>query len=330
MAKLNYLSLTASNEFKLSNLRDKMSKTKTILAARKGMVSDEPLRFEYSSLIDIFELFNLVGGGTERDTADLLLNSPDFLRINCYFFKSESELRQELEIIPESKEVLDEFLNFMFENAKDINNYFNGIHNGSKTFERIKIELDDYAITFSRIFMKIEDVLSTTTASSLGINETLFIVQMNTLLYANKKMMIVRAEKEAHVDMANEIIENMHKKIGSLEEEINKANNSGANLTLKTELDKAKSRIIELENEIKLHKLEFNEKDEYSYPPELDLANQIWKKIYIEKDYPEKFTSHNNRFEHIIKKLGLDLNNPTQAKRIRVVTTPKINKEAKK
>lgn len=46
----------------------------------------------------------------------------------------------------------------MFENAKDINSGFNGIHNGSKTFERIKDELDDYAITFSRIFMKIEDV----------------------------------------------------------------------------------------------------------------------------------------------------------------------------
>lgn len=307
-----------------------MSKTKTILAARKGTISDEPLKFEYSSLIDVFELFNLVGGSTERDTADLLLNSPDFLRLNCYFIKSESETRQQLEIIPESKEVLDEFLNFMFENSKDINNYFNGIHNESKTFEKIKIELDDYAMTFSRIFMKIEDVLSIPTASILGINETLFIVQMNTLLWANKKMMIVKAEKEAHVDLANEIIENMHKKIESLEQEINKTNNSGANLTLKTQLDKAQSRIIELENELKLHKLVFNKEDEYSYPPELDLANQIWKKIYIEKDYPDKFISHNSRFEHIIKKLGLDLKNPTQAKRIKTITTPKENKEAKK
>ena len=32
MAKLNYLSLTASNEFKLSNLRDKMSKTKKVVS----------------------------------------------------------------------------------------------------------------------------------------------------------------------------------------------------------------------------------------------------------------------------------------------------------
>ena len=130
--------------------------------------------------------------------------------------------------------------------------------------------------------------------------------------------------------MANGIIENMHKKIESLEQEINKTNNSGANLTLKTQLDKAQSRIIELENEIKLHKLVFNKEDEYIYPPELDLANQIWKKIYIEKDYPEKFISHNSRFEHIIKKLGLDLKNPTQAKRIKTITTPKENKEAKK
>ena len=36
-----------------------MSKTKTILAARKGTISDEPLKFEYSSLIDVFKLFNL-------------------------------------------------------------------------------------------------------------------------------------------------------------------------------------------------------------------------------------------------------------------------------
>ena len=52
--------------------------------------------------------------------------------------------------------------------------------------------------------------------------------------------------------------------------------------------------------------------------------------VYIEKDYPDKFISHNSRFEHIIKKLGLDLKNPTQAKRIKTITTPKENKEAKK
>ena len=307
-----------------------MSKTKTILAARKGTISDEPLKFEYSSLIDVFELFNLVGGGTERDTADLLLNSCDFLRLNCYFIKSESEIGQQFAIVEKSRELIVEFLKFMFENAKDINNYFNGIHNHGKSPERIKKEIDDYAIKYSQYFMKIEDVLSIPTSNMVGIDETLFIVQMNTILWANKKIMVVKAENEALKRISNEIIENMHKEILSLKEEINSKNNSKLNLKLKDDLDKAQLRIIELENEVKLHKLLFDVEDEYSYPPELDLANQIWKKIYIEKDYPEKFTSHNNRFEHIIKKLGLDLNNPTQAKRIRVVTTPKINKEAKK
>ena len=307
-----------------------MSKTKTILAARKGIISDEPLKFEYSSLIDVFELFNLVGGGTERDTADLLLNSSDFLRLNCYFIKSESEIEQQFAIVEKSRELIIEFLKFMFENAKDINNYFNGIHNHAKSPESIKQQLDDYAITYSKYFMKIEDVLSLSTAKMVGIDETLFIVQMNTTLWTNKKIMVVKAENEALISISNGIIENMHKEILSLKEEINSKNNSKINLKLKHELDEAQSRIIELENEVKLHKLIFDVEDEYSYPPELDLANQIWKKIYIEKDYPDKFTSHNNRFEHIIKKLGLDLNNPTQAKRIRVVTTPKINKEAKK
>lgn len=307
-----------------------MSKTKTILAARKGTISDEPLKFEYSSLIDVFELFNLVGGGTESDTADLLLNSSDFLRLNCYFIKSESQVEQQFEIVENSRELIIEFLNFMFENAKDINNYFNGIYNHAKPPETIKQQLDDYAITYSQYFIKIEEVLSIPTANMVGLDETLFIVQMNTTVWANKKIMVVKAENEALKRISNEIIENMHKEIISLKEEINSKNNSKLNLELKDELDKAQSRISELEDEVRLHKLEFNEKDEYSYPPELDLANQIWKKIYIEKDYPEKFTSHNNRFEHIIKELGLDLNNPTQAKRIKAVTTPKINKEAKK
>ena len=307
-----------------------MSKTKTILAARKGTISDEPLKFEYSSLIDVFELFNLVGGGTERDTADLLLNSCDFLRLNCYFINSESEIEQKFEIFEKSRELIVEFLKFMFENAKDINNYFNGIHNHGKSPERIKKEIDDYAIKYSQYFMKIEDVLSIPTSNMVGIDETLFIVQMNTILWANKKIMVVKAENEALKRISNEIIENMHKEILSLKEEINSKNNSKLNLKLKDDLDKAQLRIIELENEVKLHKLLFNKEDDYSYPPELDLANQIWKKIYIEKDYSERQTSHNSRFENATKKLGIKFVNPTQEKRLRVITTPRLNKEAKK
>ena len=313
-----------------AKLRYKMSKTKTILAARKGTISDEPLKFEYSSLIDVFELFNLVGGGTERDTADLLLNSSDFLRLNCYFIKSESEIEHKFVIAEKSRELIVEFLKFMFENAKDINNYFNGIHNYAKSAESIKQQLDDYAIKYSQYFIKIEDILSLPTAKMVGIDETLFIVQMNTTLWANKKIMVVKAENEALISISNEIIENMNKEILSLKEEINSKNNSKINLKLKDELDEAKSRIIELKNEVKLHKLVFDEEDEYSYPPELDLANQIWKKIYIEKDYSERQTSHNSRFENAARKLGIKFVNPTQEKRLRVITTPRLNKEAKK
>ena len=242
-----------------------MSKTKTILAARKGTISDEPLKFEYSSLIDVFELFNLVGGGTESDTADLLLNSSDFLRLNCYFIKSESEIGQQFAIVEKSRELIVEFLKFMFENAKDINNYFNGIHNHAKSPERIKQQLDDYAITYSKYFMKIEDVLSLPTAKMVGIDETLFIVQMNTTLWANKKIMVLKAENEALISISNEIIENMHKEILSLKEEINSKNNGQT-------LSKGDLVVIAMQNDRQAVGVVINKKH---------LLNNDWFSIYL-------------------------------------------------
>lgn len=310
----------------------KMSKTKTILAARKGKVSDEPLKFEYCTIIDAFELFNIVGGGTEGDTAELLLDSPDFLKLKCFTNKNNEEIlnNKQLLELDDSKEFIIEFLEFLQQNHKDINNYFNGIPNEDKRAEDVKETMIEYAVKYSKYFFRIRDILSTDTARMLELNETLFTVQINTMLWANKKIMDLEAENKALIGISNEIIGNMQNKIELLELELVSKSDTKANKKLKHELNLSKQKIAELEKQISTQNAMFDSANGLIYPPDLDLANKIWRKIYIEKDYDEKATSHNYKFIQAAKKLGLDEENKDRFRRIKVITTPKQNKESKK
>lgn len=142
-----------------------MSKVKTMLAVIKDEVSDEPLDFEYSSLIDTIKLFCVIDGTTEKSMAELLLQSSDFLSLDCYHLMSSKRL----ELVDNSKEKITEFLTFLYENVEDINKYLNGIHNESKSDEQVKEDLDNYFINYFEYFLYVDDVLQTPIAQGLNI-----------------------------------------------------------------------------------------------------------------------------------------------------------------
>lgn len=303
-----------------------MSKVNAMLAVLKGQVSDEPPDFECASFIDTIKLFCIIDGTTERNMAELLLHSEDFMSLDCYYQTHPNRV----EILDNSREIITEFLTFLYENAQDINSYLSGIHNDSKSYEQVQADLDNYFITYFNYFFYVDDVLQIPISKGLNINKILFNIQLNNSMCTSQRVNIVEISKKAHVDTANKIISGMQNRIielsAILETTLASITDNVEYKKLQAELDKAKLTISKLEEELQSYEVIFDESNPYTYAPELAEVIKLWRNMYL-TDRFKHIDSHRRKFEIVAKEMNLDFSVDKYITRLRQITTPKHSKE---
>lgn len=292
--------------------------------------------------IQFYEFLKILNVCTDKNftqIAQYLINSDEFLKLDFYNYDvnyhnskdPEYEFTSKSDIL--SNISIDHKFNFYrydsFKNSVPqsfpIENFLSEISQDNYLSEFRKRDLELPLPDYYSYFWKVEDILKVDYIARLGLDADTFAVCKEVVTNGSSIILDYYRENEK----LKEQLKTIGKNTTVNQEQLNTSHLDSDKNQKESHLDKTTMQSV-VDNSSYIYNWE--NANQYTYPPELHLALILWEKIYIsEKTSNLHINKHSDRFNLASNKIGLDpkIYGAAIIDRLKTVTNPQKNKPKK-
>lgn len=265
----------------------------------------------YIAFCDFFEFLCDFTGDEPKDVISYLAIQQEFRRLNYYFiihnYPNVEIIKRTYDELSKNDEYpIDDFIDrVMFDN-------------GAIQTETEEIFLDNY--------FKIDELFELRFFAEIGLNTEQYYSHKRALQHGIELGIIDKNGIE--IDKPSDLQQQLASVTNTINRQAEKITELEAQLASIEQANEPNQSNTLADNE--LLTAIYDDSKPYLYAPELHNAIEVWKLIYHDNLTSQHLTTHSDKFESAIKRLGITFANNAPKDRLKQITTPQQQKEKTK